>query len=72
MDKPTFYEIRVKGHLEKSWDDWFEGLTISNLDSGEALISGYLADQAALHGLINRINNLGLTLVSVSSATKED
>jgi hypothetical protein len=67
MDKPTHYEIRIKGHLESTWADWFDGLTISNLDNGEALLSGYLLDQAALHGVLNRIASLGLTLIAVNA-----
>ena len=72
MDKPTYYEIRIKDHLESTWVDWFNGLIISNLENGEALISGYLPDQAALHGVLNRISNLGLTLVSVIAVSEED
>jgi hypothetical protein len=67
MEKPTYYEIRVKSHLESAWADWFDGLAISNLDNGEATLSGTLPDQAALHGVLNRISNLGLTLVSVNA-----
>jgi hypothetical protein len=66
MDVSTYYEIRVKGHLGSTWTDWFEGLTIVNLESGDALLSGRLPDQAALHGILNRISKLGLTLVSVN------
>jgi hypothetical protein len=72
MDKPTYYEIRVKSHLESAWVDWFDGLTISNIENGEAILSGYLPDQAALHGVLNRISNLGLTLVSVIAKERED
>ncbi len=72
MDRPSFYQIRVKGHLDDTWADWFVGLTISNLDNGEAKLSGYLPDQAALHGVLNRISSLGLTLVSVNTVTKDD
>jgi hypothetical protein len=70
MDKPTHYEIRVIGHLENTWADWFDGLKISNLENGEAMIFGYLPDQAALYGVLNRISNLGLTLVSVNTVPK--
>jgi hypothetical protein len=72
MDKPTYYEIRVNGHLESTWDDWFGELTISNLESGEALLSGYLPDQAALHGVLKRISNLSLTLISVNALLKSN
>lgn len=67
MDKPTYYEIRINGHLENTWNDWFGGLTISNLENGEAMLSGYLPDQAALHGVLKRIGNLSLILVSVNA-----
>ena len=67
MDQPTFYAIKVKGHLDSDWAEWFEGLTIANEESGTAVLSGYLPDQAALHGLINQITNLGLFLISVNT-----
>jgi hypothetical protein len=71
MDKPIFYQIRLKGHLDSTWADWFDGLTVSNRDDGEALLSGHLQDQAALHGVLNRISNLGLTLISVNAVPEE-
>jgi len=67
MDKPTYYEIHVKGHLDDTLASWFEDMTIANLEEGIALLSGQLSDQAALQGLLNRISNLGLTLISVNS-----
>ena len=72
MDKPTQYQIKVKGHLDTTWSDSFEGLMISNLENGETLISGSIQDQAALHGMINRISSLGLTLISVNAVPEED
>ncbi len=72
MDKPTFYQIRVKGHLDDAWAEWFDGLAIANQEDGEALLSGPIQDQAALHGVLNRISNLGLTLVSVNIVKGED
>jgi hypothetical protein len=66
MSDPAHYEIRVKGHLPDLWTDQFGGLTIDNLPTGEALLSGTLPDQAALHGVLNRILYLGLTLVSLN------
>lgn len=72
MDKPTYYEIRVRSHLEISWADWFDGLAINYLDNGESVLSGYLSDQAALQGVLNRISNLGLTLISVNPVTQGD
>ena len=72
MNNPNFYHIRVNGHLDDSWAEWFEGLTISNQEDGEALLSGQIQDQAALHGVLNRISNLGLTLISVNTERKDD
>jgi hypothetical protein len=59
------YQIRIKGQLGSRWADWFEGLTIT-LDGGDTLITGTVVDQAALHGLLKRVRDLGVTLVSVS------
>jgi hypothetical protein len=72
MDKPTFYQIRVKGHLDEVLADWFEGLTISNQEDGEAVLSGRLTDQAALQGVLKRISNLGLILISVNAVKEKD
>jgi hypothetical protein len=72
MDKPTYYQIRVKGHLDDTLAGWFEDLTVSNLEEGDALLSGHLSDQAALQGVINRISNLGLTLISVNAAPEKE
>jgi hypothetical protein len=60
------YEIRIKGHLDKSWEDWFEGLTIRHEDNGESLLVGPLADQEALHGVLNRLRDMGIQLISVN------
>ena len=69
IDKPPphapFYEIRLKGHLDSQWVDWFEGLTIT-LENGDTLLSGPVADQAALHGLLKKVRDLGMPLVSVN------
>jgi hypothetical protein len=72
MDKPTFYHIRIKGHLDEALAGWFEDMTVSNLEDGDALLSGPLPDQAALQGLLKRISNLGLTLISVNALPEED
>ncbi len=61
-----FYQIRVKGHLDDKWSDWFEDLTITLESNGETQLSGPVADQAALHGLLQKVRNLGLTLLSVN------
>ena len=63
--EPGRYEIRVKGHLENRWADWFEGLTITREDNGETLLAGTVADQAALHGWLRKVRDLGLPLISV-------
>lgn len=63
--EPTDYEIRVKGHLDERRMRWFEGLQISSCPNGETLIRGPIIDQAALHGILNRIRDLGLTLLLV-------
>jgi hypothetical protein len=69
--KPTpgqtvIYQIRLKGHLDRAWTDWFEGLTITLEEDGDTLLTGPVIDQAALHGLLKKVRDLGLPLVSVS------
>ncbi len=59
------YEIRIKNHLDAAWADWFDGWTITNLDNGEAILSCPGADHAALHGVLDKIRDLNLTLISV-------
>jgi hypothetical protein len=70
----AIYEIRVKGHLGESWSDWFDGLEVINLANGEALLSGDIVDQAALHGALTKVRDLGLPLVAVmlAGSTSED
>ena len=65
-DEPGLYEIRVMGHLDDRWAAWFEGLTITRVDNDETLLTGPVVDQAALHGLLKKVRDLGLPLVSVS------
>ncbi len=60
------YQIVVKGHLDSEWSDWFDGLTITLGDNGETVLSGPLADQTALHGVLMKIRDLGLTLLSLT------
>ena len=59
------YEIRIKGHLDDRWADWFEGLTFTHESDGTTLLDGPLTDQAALHGVLNKIRDLGLPIISV-------
>jgi hypothetical protein len=64
--QPLIYQIRIKGHLSHQWTDWFEGLTITLEEDGNTLLTGPVVDQAALHGLLKKVRDLGLPLVSVS------
>jgi len=65
MHTPMFYEIRVQGHIGESWSSWFEGMSIRHEESGETVLSGPLVDEAALHGVLMRIADLGLPLIEV-------
>lgn len=65
QDAPGRYEIRLKGHLDDRWADWFDGLTLTRDDDDTTLLRGPVVDQAALHGLLRRVRDLGLPLVSV-------
>ena len=64
--QPVIYEIRIKGHLDIQWTDWFEGLIIKLEDTGEMLLTGPVVDQAALFGLLKKVRDLGMPLVSVN------
>ena len=63
--KPGMYEIRLKGHLDARWADRFEGMSFTHKTDGTTILSGPVADQAELHGLLRKVRDLGLTLVSV-------
>ena len=65
MDKPYLYEIRVEGHIADRWSNWFDGLTITNDPNGETRFTGYLMDQAALYGVLIKIHDLNMSLISV-------
>ena len=63
-DRPMVYQIRIEGHLGPRWSEWFEGLTITPEEGGETLLTGPVADQAALHGLLRKVRDLGIPLIS--------
>ncbi len=64
-DESGLYEIRLKGHLDDRWGAWFGGLTLTREDNGETLLTGPVVDQAALHGLLRKVRDLGMPLISV-------
>ena len=66
FDEPSFYQIHVKGRLDQKWKDWFNGFEIT-YTNGDTLLQGTVPDQAALHGILAKINDLGLPIVSVES-----
>ena len=63
---PQLYHIRVRGHLDTAWSEWFEGLTLTHEPNDETMIAGPVRDQAALFGLLIKVRDLGLTLISVN------
>ncbi len=65
--QPIVYQIRIKGHLDPRWTKWFGGLTITLEDNGDTLLTGPVVDQAALHGLLRKVRDLGMQLISVTS-----
>lgn len=69
--QPMIYQIRIKGHLDRKWADWFSGLSITSLANGETLLTGPVLDQAALHGLLRKIRDVGLPLLSVIRVESE-
>lgn len=65
-DQPAVYQIKIKGHLGPQWIEWFEGLAITLEDNGHTLLTGLVVDQAALHGLLRKVRDLGIPLISVN------
>ena len=63
--EPLVYQIRIKGHLGREWTEWFAGLTITIEDNGETFLTGPVVDQAALHGVLRKVRDLGMPLLSV-------
>jgi hypothetical protein len=66
QSQPDVYEIRLKGHLDARWTGWFDGFTITLTENGETVLTGSVADQAALHGLLKKVRDLGLPLLSIN------
>jgi hypothetical protein len=69
-DGPAPYEIRVRGHLAPRWAGWFEGMSLTRHDDGTTVIHGLVADQSALHGLLRKVGDLGLPLLSVTATAR--
>ena len=70
-DDSTEYEIRVKGHLDARWSAWFDGLSLSSETDGTTVIHGPVVDQAALHGLLQKLRDVGMPLISVTQASPQ-
>jgi hypothetical protein len=72
LTQSIVYQVRIKGHLGRQWTDWFGGLTVTLEENGDTLLTGPVVDQAALHGLLKKVRDLGMPLVSVKSTAKEN
>ena len=70
-NKSKNYQIRIKGHLDNSWSDWFGNMTVLLENNGDTIVSGPVMDQAALHGLLKRVRDLGMPLISVNQIKKQ-
>jgi hypothetical protein len=71
-DQPSMYTIRIKGRLDRKWSDWFGGFTITNLENDETVLTGWVADQAALHGLMAKLRDLGLPILLVERLDEDE
>jgi hypothetical protein len=60
------YRITIKGHLDREWSDWFDGMTITLVENGESILTGPLVDQSALHGVLSKIRDVGLPLLELT------
>lgn len=72
QSQPMIYQIRLKGYLDRQWTDWFDGLTITLEENGETLLTGPVIDQAALHGLLKKVRDLGMTLLSINQTPSDE
>jgi hypothetical protein len=72
MRQPVRYRLRVRGQLGPQWSSWFEGLDVEAVPGGDTTLTGSLPDQAALHGLLARVRDIGLTLISVETLDQEE
>ena len=70
--RERFFEIRTKGQLDRYWSEWLDGLEVKLLKNGEMILYGPIVDQAALMGILNKLNNLNLTLLSLNEVKKKD
>ncbi len=70
-DAPRIYQIRLEGHLGRQWTEWFDGLTITLKDNGETILTGPVIDQAALHGLLRKVRDLGIPLLSINQVMSD-
>ena len=68
----SYYQIKIEGHLDGRWQDWFGGLTVTKTTDGHTILSGPVRDQAALHGLLKKVRNLGMPLLSVNRVESDD
>ena len=70
-DQPLVYEIKIEGHLGTQWKDWFDGMTMTLNENGETVLTGPVVDQSALHGLLKKVRDLGMPLISVNRIVPE-
>lgn len=72
LDQPVVYQIRLKGYLDRQWTDWFGGLTVTLAEDGDTLLTGPVVDQAALHGLLRKVRDLGMPLIAVVQIQRDE